>query len=91
MNLRPGVKRFAIARAHGVMRRTAIFTGATITEGSVDSTIGVHQADPNGSFQFYYWIAAGTSRIEVANLNNHVLTRGSANYFLESEGFWRDG
>lgn len=65
--------------------------GGTITEGSVDSTIGVHQAlDPNGSFQFYYWIAAGTSRIEVANLNNHVLTRGAANYFLESEGFWRE-
>lgn len=64
--------------------------GGTITEGSVDSTIGVHhRLEANGTFQFYYWIAAGTSRLEVAGLNNHVLTRGASNYFLESEGFWR--
>ena len=65
--------------------------GGTITEGSVDSTIGVHnRLDANGSFQFYYWIAAGTSRIEVSGLNNHILTRGASNYFLESESFWKN-
>lgn len=65
--------------------------GGSITEGSVDSTIGIHRRlEPNDSFQFYYWIAAGTSRIEVAGLNAHVLTRGADNYFRESEGFWRN-
>ncbi|MFT3746403.1 MAG: glycoside hydrolase family 15 protein [Pyrinomonadaceae bacterium] len=63
--------------------------GGTITEGSVDSTIGIHhRLTPNGSFQFHYWIAAGTSRLEVAGLNDHVLTRGASNYFIEAEGFW---
>ncbi len=64
--------------------------GAAITEGSVDSTIGVFKTlDAGESFEFYYWIAAGTSRHEVAALNAHVLTRGPENYFLESEGHWR--
>ncbi len=64
--------------------------GGTITEGSVDSTIGLHQRlEADGSFQFNYWIAVGTSQAEVAGLNAHVLTRGAENYFRESEGFWR--
>lgn len=64
--------------------------GAAITEGSVDSTIGVFkQIGAGETFEFYYWIAAGTSRHEVAALNAHVLTRGPENYFVESEGHWR--
>ncbi len=64
--------------------------GGAITEGSVDSTIGVHhRLEARGTFEFYYWIAAGTTRTEVAGLNNHVMTREAPNYFLESEGFWR--
>lgn len=64
--------------------------GAAITEGSVDSTIALNRKIEGGeAFDFHYWIAAGTSRNEVAGLNAHVLTRGAENYFLESEGFWR--
>lgn len=66
-----------------------LFCGA-ITEGSVDSTIAVHGSiAPGAGFSFYYWIAAGTSRAEVAALDAHVETRGAENYFLESAGFWR--
>lgn len=65
--------------------------GGAITEGSVDSTIGVHsRLNPNDSFEFYYWIAAGTSRLDVAGLNAHVVTKEPKNYFRESEGYWRE-
>jgi len=65
--------------------------GGPITEGSVDSTIGVHfTLDANEQLEFYYWIAAGTSKAEVAALNTHVLTRDPENYFDESTAHWRD-
>ncbi len=65
--------------------------GGPITEGSVDSTIAVHfPLEPNGEFEFFYWIAAGTSRSDVAVLNEHVFTLEAENYFLESESHWRD-
>ncbi|MCV4626258.1 hypothetical protein OFC18_29725, partial [Escherichia coli] len=43
--------------------------GAAITEGSVDSSIGVFfTLSPHSIEEFYYWIAAGTSYDEVAGL-----------------------
>lgn len=61
-----------------------------ITEGSVDSTIGVHGLlDPGASMEFYYWIAAGTSYNEVAALNNHVLEQRPQKYFDYTENYWR--
>src|SRR5206468_8614626 len=49
-------------------------SGAAITEGSVDSTIGVHfSLTAGGEFGFYYWIAAGLSYDEVAEINKLVL------------------
>jgi glucoamylase len=48
--------------------------GGTITEGSVDSTIGIgDRIDTHGQFEFFYWIAAGTSHHEVSRLNQVVL------------------
>lgn len=48
--------------------------GGTITEGSVDSTIGIRShLGPGNRFEFYYWIAAGTSHKEVSRLNRHVI------------------
>ncbi len=48
--------------------------GGTITEGSVDSTIGIRdRIDAHGHFEFYYWIAAGTSHTEVSRHNQVVL------------------
>ncbi len=65
--------------------------GGTITEGSVDSTIGLHaQIDGGSTFEFYYWIAAGTDHAEVAELNEHVLTKGPDNYLSETSAHWRD-
>ncbi|MBP7415008.1 MAG: glycoside hydrolase family 15 protein, partial [Pyrinomonadaceae bacterium] len=62
-----------------------------ITEGSVDSTIGVYfTLDANASHESYYWIAAGASHAEVDKLNSHALERGPEKYFGETETYWRE-
>nr|HQU93834.1 glycoside hydrolase family 15 protein [Pyrinomonadaceae bacterium] len=64
--------------------------GGVITEGSVDSTIGVHFAIGAGeSFEFYYWIAVGTSHGEVANLNSLVKHRTPQVYLDYTANYWR--
>lgn len=61
-----------------------------ITEGSVDSTLGVHfSLDVNESFEFYYWIAIGTSHGEVARLNSLVQTRTPQEYLDYTANYWR--
>lgn len=52
--------------------------GGVITEGSVDSTIAIHG---RGDLEFYCWIAAGTSRSEVADLANFVKERSPSGFF----------
>ncbi len=63
--------------------------GGPITEGSVDSTIGVHfELAAGGSYEFYYWIAAAASHGAVDELNAHVHSRSPAKYFRETENHW---
>lgn len=65
-------------------------SGVVITEGSVDSTVGVYtDLEPAASFEFYYWIAAGTSYDEVARLNAHVHDQKPQKYFDYTENYWR--
>lgn len=64
--------------------------GGAITEGSVDSTIGLSCSLASGeSFEFYYWIAAGTSHHEVADLNRLVLERTPQVYLDYTANYWR--
>lgn len=64
--------------------------GGAITEGSVDSTIGVHfSLAEGGIYEFYYWIAAGTTLEEVAKLNRLVLNRRPEKYLAYTENYWR--
>lgn len=64
--------------------------GAAITEGSVDSSIGVFfTLSPHSIEEFYYWIAAGTSYDEVAGLGNLVIRRGPQDYFDYTANYWR--
>ncbi|MGB7068348.1 MAG: glycoside hydrolase family 15 protein [Pyrinomonadaceae bacterium] len=64
--------------------------GGSITEGSVDSTIGNHfSLEPNANYEFYYWIAAATTREEAANLNSHVLGRLPRKYLEYTGNYWR--
>lgn len=61
-----------------------------VTEGSVDSTIGVHFRLPAGETQeFFYWITAGLSYREVYDLNEHVLERRPERFLEYTENYWR--
>ena len=60
-----------------------------VTEGSVDSTLGVHLTLAAGaSSEFYYWIAAGYSYAEVRDLNAHVLDRRPQRYLEYTGNYW---
>jgi glucoamylase len=61
-----------------------------ITEGSVDSTIGISlYLEPEGSGEFFYWIATGVSKDAVEVLNDRVLKRGPLEFLEYSENYWR--
>jgi len=67
-----------------------ILKGGVVTEGSVDSTLGVHlEIDANVSREFFYWIAAGTSYARVWDLNAHVLARRPQRYLDYTANYWR--
>ena len=63
--------------------------GGAITEGSVDSTIGIHRAvPPKEGAVFHYWIAAGTSHAEVAELNRDIIERGPCEILEKTRDHW---
>ncbi len=65
-------------------------SGGVITEGSVDSTLGVHlPLDANGTSEFYYWIAAGNSYADVSELNKHVLDRRPERFLEYTKNYWQ--
>jgi len=64
--------------------------GGAITEGSVDSTIGVHfDLAPSQKKEFFYWIAAGTSHADVTELNKYILDRRPQRFLDYSANYWR--
>lgn len=64
--------------------------GGAITEGAVDSTIGLtFRLGANESQEFYYWIAAGTSLEEVAAENRCVQEQTPAQIFQDTANYWR--
>ncbi|MGH9818658.1 MAG: glycoside hydrolase family 15 protein, partial [Pyrinomonadaceae bacterium] len=97
INTEPHFDRFATGRKafhehEGTWRdaEDGELSGGAITEGSVDSTIGVQLAvEPNASSGFFYWIAAGTSLGEVSDLNSEVLLRRPERLFAYTENYWR--
>ncbi len=67
-----------------------LLNGGAITEGSVDSTIQINfSLDERGEYEFYYWIAAGTSHDEVLKLNLSVINQTPSDYLDYTENFWR--
>lgn len=63
---------------------------SAITEGSVDSTIGLHfSLAAQSSYEFFYWIAAGKSYSEVCLLNKHVLEERPQKVLDYTENYWR--
>ena len=67
-----------------------ILGGGAITEGSVDSTIGVFlNLEAGETKEFFYWICAGTSSEEVAQLSSHVREQTPQEYLNYTENYWR--
>jgi GH15 family glucan-1,4-alpha-glucosidase len=97
INTLPAFDQFATGRKafhdkEGTWRdaEDGVLSSGVITEGSVDSTVGVSVSlEPDGSGEFFYWIAAGTSRDSVALLNDQVLARGPQEFLEYSENYWR--
>jgi len=84
--------RKAFRESEGTWRdaEDGVLTGGTITEGSVDSTVGLHfNLEARGAYEFFYWIAAGTSHAEVSRLNEHVLEQTPQNFLNYTENYWR--
>ena len=64
--------------------------GGVVTEGSVDSTIGLNMTLRAGeSGEFFYWIAAGITYDQVSDLNSHILDRRPERYLEYTENYWR--
>lgn len=67
-----------------------ILSGSAVTEGSVDSTVGVHlDLEPESEREFFYWICSGTSHDEVIKLNRHVHDQTPLRYLNYTENYWR--
>jgi len=67
-----------------------ILSGGAITEGSVDSTVGVYlYIDSNAEQEFFYWICAGTSYDEAVKLNRHVHEQTPQQYLNYTANYWR--
>jgi len=61
-----------------------------ITEGSVDSTIQINiTLEPQGTEGFFYWIAAGSSREEVFDLNTQVLKETPQKWLDYTKNYWK--
>ncbi|MDQ6788210.1 MAG: glycoside hydrolase family 15 protein [Acidobacteriota bacterium] len=64
--------------------------GTAITEGSVDSTIGIYlHLAARETKEFYYWICAATSHSEVCRLNQLILARTPQELLSYTENYWR--
>lgn len=65
-------------------------SNAAITEGSVDSTIGVRiNLHANETEEIFYWICAGKSLKEVCDLDEIVKTNAPRRVLSETENYWR--
>lgn len=64
--------------------------GGAITEGSVDSTIGIDLTLESGKYHdLYYWIAAGVSKDEVLRMDRIVMERRPEEFISYTQNYWR--
>ena len=97
VNTEPRFDQFATGRKglpgrEGTWRdaEDGFLAGGAITEGAVDSTVGLSfDLEPNQSAEFYYWIAAGKSHAEVSKLDKLIHEQTPQKLFIETENYWR--
>jgi GH15 family glucan-1,4-alpha-glucosidase len=65
-------------------------SGSAITEGAVDSTIGVQlKLASESQTEIFYWICAGTSQSEVCEANRLIQKRTPRRFLQDTENYWR--
>jgi GH15 family glucan-1,4-alpha-glucosidase len=92
-----GVQHFATGRkemegAEGTWRdaEDGQLEGNPITQGAVDSTLGIYLTVPaHGTQEAWYWIIAGEDWTTVNNLNKRCEERLPEYYMLRTEKYWR--
>lgn len=85
-----GRKAFQASEGTWTDAEDGVLSGAAITEGSVDSTVGVNlNLAPGEAKEFYYWICAGTSHEEVRRLNALIWERKPQDFLNYTENYWR--
>lgn len=97
INTAPRFSQFATGRKglpnrEGTWRdaEDGILAGGAITEGAVDSTVGLSfNLQPGESAEFYYWIAAGQTLAEVTKLNRLINQNSPQRLFADTENYWR--
>jgi Glucoamylase and related glycosyl hydrolases len=97
INTDTGIETFATGRkafqgVEGTWRdaEDGQLSGSAITEGSVDSTIGrTLVIEPSESAEMFYWIAAGTSYNEVAQLDQLVRRSHPREIIRRTSDYWR--
>ncbi len=97
VNTAPAFNQFATGRKglpgrEGTWRdaEDGFLAGGAITEGAVDSTVGLtFNLESNQTAEFYYWIAAGKSHAEVSKLNKLIHEQTPQKLFIETENYWR--
>jgi len=83
--------RKAVQGVEGTWRdaEDGLLSGNPISQGAVDSTIGINlQFKDAGEISFYYWIAVGNSYQEVCELNRLVLQRGPRLLMQRTADYW---
>ena len=97
INSEPHFEQFATGRKafrnnEGTWRdaEDGVLYGGATTEGSVDSTIGIHvSVDPGAESDVYYWIAAGDSYAKVAELDAKVRGERPDSFLETTASEWR--
>ncbi|MEK6604808.1 MAG: glycoside hydrolase family 15 protein, partial [Nitrospirota bacterium] len=92
-----GVQNFATGRkevegAEGTWRdaEDGKLEAGPITQGSVDSTLGIYLTVPaQGAQEAWYWIIAGEDWFTVNSLNKRIEERLPEYYLLRTEKYWR--
>ncbi len=63
--------------------------GNPIAQGSVDSTVALHaRTVPGAPSVLHYWMAAGTTFEEVAQINREVRRRGPDDFIGRTRAYW---
>jgi GH15 family glucan-1,4-alpha-glucosidase len=93
----PGLSQYAVGQK-GMAGKEGTFrdaedgwlSGNAMAQGSVDSVVAVHMTvEPQSLGHAYFWIAAGSSWLEVERLNSLVKHKHPRQLIKRTEDYWR--